>query len=121
MGKLKIILSLTIAMFVGIASYAQNGPEYPSYSSSDLKIENRIHIYPNPSVYFLKVTIEESNLVDPQIVIHTIIGNKLQVDFQKTTSNEFVVDVKNLPAGYYLIAIKDEITGFSETYKFLKR
>ncbi len=121
MGKLKIILTLLIAMFMGVASYAQIGLESPSYASQDLKIENRIQIYPNPSVDFLKVTIEESNLVDPQIVIHTIIGNKLQIDSEKTASNEFKVDVKNLPAGYYLLAVKDASSGFSETYKFLKR
>lgn len=121
MGKCKIIISLLIAMFVGVVSYAQNGSEYPSYSSTDLKIENKIQIYPNPSVDFLKVTIEKSNLINPQIIIHTIIGNKLQMVSEKTASNEFKIDVKNLPAGYYLLAVKDASTGFSETYKFLKR
>lgn len=121
MKKLKGILAIALFTLVGLTSYAQNDSEYPSFASNDLKIENQVQIYPNPSVDFLKVTIEKSNLVDPQIVIHTIIGNRLSVDSQETGFNEFTVDVKNLPVGYYLIAIKDETTGFSETYKFLKR
>jgi type IX secretion system substrate protein len=121
MGKLKIALIVTVTMLIGMASYAQSRIESPSYTSNDLKIENQVHIYPNPSIDFVKVTIEESNLIDPKVVVHTIIGNRLNVYSEKTSTNEFFVDVKNLPVGYYLIAIKDETTGFSETYKFLKR
>lgn len=121
MKNFKYVLIFILFVFVGLTSYAQNDNEYPSFSSNDLKMENQIQIYPNPSIDFFKVTIEKSNLVDPIIVVHTIIGTKLNVDSQETGLNEFTVDVKNLPAGYYLIAIKDETTGFSETYKFLKR
>ena len=121
MNKFKIIFSLSVAIFIGTASFAQNGPEYLSYSSNDLKIENQIQIYPNPSVDYLKVTIEASSLVNPKIVIHTILGNELSVISEKSDANEFTVDVKNFPAGYYLLAVKDESTGFSKTYKFLKR
>jgi len=121
MNKFKIIFSLSVAVFIGAASFAQNGAEYLSYSSNDLKIENQIQIYPNPSVDFLKVTIEASNLVNPKIVIHTILGNELSVIAEKTEVNEFTVDVKSFPAGYYLLAVKDQATGFSKTYKFLKR
>ena len=121
MKKYKIIFSLVVAIFIGATSFAQSGAEYLSYPSSDLKIENQIQIYPNPSVDFLKVTIEASNLVNPKIVIHTILGNKLSIISKKTEINEFRVDVKDFPAGYYLLAVKDESTGFSKTYKFLKR
>jgi len=121
MKKFKFIFSLLLVIFISTVSFAQNESEYLSYSTNDLKIENQIQIYPNPSVDFLKVTIEASNLVNPKIVIHTILGNKLTVVSEKTDANEFTVDVKNLPAGYYLLAVKDESTGFSKTYKFLKR
>ncbi len=121
MGKLKIILVSTLFMFVGFTVYAQNDSGYPSFSSNDLKIENKIQIYPNPGVDFLKVSIEASTLVNPKIVIHSIIGTKLEIYTEKTSANQFTVNVKNLPAGYYLIAVKDASTGFSETYKFLKR
>jgi hypothetical protein len=122
MKKVKIIFSLFVAMFIGgTVSFAQSSLEFPSYASSDLKIENKIEIYPNPSVDFLVVTIEKSTLVDPKIIVHSIIGNKMEVTSQNIEPNKFSVDVKNLPAGYYLVAIKDETTGFSKTYKFLKR
>lgn len=119
MGKLKIILIPALFMFINVTVYAQN--DYPSFSSNDLKIENKIQIYPNPTVDFLKVSIKESKLVDPKIVIHSIIGSKLEVYTEKISANQFTIDVKKLPAGYYLVAVKDVATGFSETYKFLKR
>ena len=121
MKKLIFIFSLLVATFIGTVSFAQNGAEYLSYSSNDLKIENQIQIYPNPSVDYLKVIIDASNLVDPKIVVHTILGNELNIVCEKTDTDEFTVDVKNFPAGYYLLAVKDESTGFSKTYKFLKR
>lgn len=121
MKKIRIVLVSTLFLLIGLTAYAQSDNEYPAFASSELKIENRIQIYPNPSVDFLKVTIVESSLVDPKIVIHSVIGSKLHVNIEKSGTNEFKVDVKNLPAGYYLVAVKDETTGFSETYKFLKR
>ncbi len=119
MGKTKIIVVSVLFVLAGLTTYAQN--DYPSFSSNDLKIENKIQIYPNPTTDFLKVSIEKSKLVDPKIVIHSIIGSKLEVYTEKVSANEFTVDVKNLPPGYYLVAVKDASTGFSETYKFLKR
>ncbi len=121
MGKFKIIFISAILVMVGFVAKAQTDRAYPSFSSEDLVIENKIQIYPNPSIDFLKITIEKSTLVDPKIVIHSIIGSKLEVYTEKMSANEFKVDVKNLPAGYYLVAVKDASTGFSETYKFLKR
>lgn len=120
MKKIKFVFVLVGILVLGASAYAQKA-EYPSYASNDLKIENRIQIYPNPSIDFVRVTIEESNLVNPIIVVHSIIGNRLEVVSEKLSNDEFKVDVKNLPAGYYLLAIKDESTGFSQTYKFLKR
>lgn len=121
MRKLKYVLLFMGVMFLGITSYAQSTSEYPSYASRDLQLENKIQIYPNPSIDFVKVTIEGSNLVDPRIVVHSIIGNNVNVLTEKSGQDEFTVDVKGLPAGYYLLAVKDEATGFSKTYKFLKR
>ena len=120
MKRIKFTLVLIGVLFLGIASYAQTA-EYPAYNSNDLKFENKIQIYPNPSVDFVKVFIEESNLVDPQIVVHSVIGNRLVLPTENLSQDEFSVEVKNLPAGYYLLAVKDEATGFSKTYKFLKR
>ena len=121
MGKVIYIFVLIGVLFLSMTSFAQNTVEYPSYSSDDLKLENQIQIYPNPSVDFLRVAIEESTLENPQIVIHNILGNKLDVISEKISTNEFNVDVKDLPSGYYLLAVKDKSSGFSKTYKFLKR
>lgn len=120
MRNIKFVFALLGILFLGATAYAQTA-EYPSYASNDLKIENKIQIYPNPSVDFLKVNIEESSLVNPKIVVHSIIGSRLEVVSEKLSKDEFKVDVTNLPAGYYLLAVKDESTGFSQTYKFLKR
>ncbi len=106
---------------MALSTFAQSGTEYPAYANNDLKIENKIQIFPNPSIDFVKVQIESSTLVNPQIVIHSVIGNQVVASTEKISDSSFKVNVKNLPAGYYLLAVKDESTGFSETYKFLKR
>ena len=53
--------------------------------------------------------------------LHNIIGNALEVESEIVDDNEVRLKVKDLPAGYYLLSVKDESSGFKGVYKFLKR
>ena len=116
----KLLLVFGIMVFA-IATYAQNGQDFPSFGNELLSQKNKIEIYPNPSVDFLNVKIEESNLKSTVLVIHSIIGNKLELEAENIGENQFRLDVRDLPPGYYLLSIKDATTNFSKTFKFLKR
>ena len=122
----KGIIILTVLMIFGLTSHqvmAQGSQsDFPQFDGVSLELKNRIEIYPNPAVDYLTVEIKESDLKDTQIILHSIIGNKIVIHPEKILdNNKYRIDVKNLPPGYYLLSVKDPATIFSRTYKFLKR
>lgn len=72
---------------------------------------SEINIYPNPVTDFLNIT---SNTTIDQIAVYDISGKNVNVSI---TDNK--VDVKNLPAGAYIISI--ETKDGKTTKKFIKR
>ena len=118
MKKLIAILSLTM---IALGAYAQSGQDFSTFGNELLVQKNIVEIYPNPSVDFLNVKIENSNLEKTELIVHSIIGSKHKVEVEITSLNQYRVDVRDLPAGYYLLSIKDATTKFSKTFKFLKR
>lgn len=114
------LLVLVISTF-SLGSYAQSGPDFPSFGDELLVQKNKIEIFPNPSVDFLNVHIKNSDLKVVVIIVHNIIGSKFEIKVEITNENQYRIDVRDLPRGYYLLSVKDAATKFSKTYKFLKR
>jgi hypothetical protein len=56
-----------------------------------------------------------------KIVVRSVIGNEMKLEVEVINQHEVQVKVKDLAAGYYLLAISDDETKFRGTYKFLKR
>jgi hypothetical protein len=118
---MKKLLLVFVLYTIAMGSYAQSGQDFPAFGDELLVQKNKIEIYPNPSVDFLNVRIENSELKNTALVIHGIIGNKFEIKAEDLGNNEFRLDVRDLPAGYYLLSIKDASSNFSKTFKFLKR
>lgn len=108
-------------LLIGFGVYAQNGRDFSSFGNESLELKNKVEIYPNPSVDFLNVRIDNASLEKTELIIYSIIGSRHKVEIEKTEEYQFKVDVRDLPPGYYLLSIKDPITDFSKTFKFLKR
>lgn len=108
-------------MTIGFGAFAQNGGDFSSFGNELLEQKNTVEIYPNPSVDFLNVKIDNANLEKTELVVYSIIGSKYNVEIEKTEKFQFKLDVRDLPPGYYLLSIKDPVTEFSKTFKFLKR
>jgi hypothetical protein len=108
-------------ILLGLASMAQSGRDFSAFGNQSLEQKNTVEIYPNPSVDFLNVKIENSDLEKTELVVHSIIGSRFKVEIEKTEDAKFKIDVRDLPPGYYLLSIKDPVTEFSKTFKFLKR
>jgi type IX secretion system substrate protein len=106
---------------VTMSSYAQSGSDFPAFGDEFLTQKNKIEIYPNPSVDFLNVQIENSDLNKTTLVVHNIIGSKFELEIENVGEDKYRVDVRNLPPGYYLLSVKDATSNFSKTFKFLKR
>ena len=118
MKKLLLVLGLLVFAF---GSYAQSGQDFATFGDEVLVDRNRVEIFPNPSVDFLNVHIKNSDLTKTTIIVHSIIGNKIEIIAEEVSTEEFRLDVRDLPKGYYLLSVKDATTDFSKTFKFLKR
>ena len=82
------------------------------YLDKDIKnLNNEVNIYPNPASDFLTI---ESTLKVENVSVYDISGKKINVAF---TNNK--VDVRNLPAGNYMINI--ETKEGKTTKKFIKK
>ena len=120
MKKFTYLFFIGCLLAISSTSFAQVG-ELTRFSNDQLINRNEIKLYPNPTIEFLKVKINNSTLKSPSIVIHNIIGNLIEAEVRPIGDSEYMIKVKDLAPGYYLVAIRDDQGSFKETYKFLKR
>lgn len=78
-------------------------------------------LYPNPASDIISVLFEDPQAREAQLVMYTIIGNEVTIEPEIVDENEVKIKVRDLPSGYYLLAIRNEKTGLRVTRKFLKR
>lgn len=120
----KYLLTLLSALMItlaGTASFAQSG-EVNRFKNESLEPKtNVIKLFPNPTIDFITVSIDNATLAKVGFTVHNIIGNVVYSEIEKVGEQEYKINVKDLPPGYYLLAIRDEQGYFKETYKFLKR
>ncbi len=119
--KYLVYIVLFIALALPGLSVAQSGSGLLAFEEDSFTKKNRIELYPNPAVDYINIEIRESELSNPQFVLYSIIGNKIKIELELISDNKFRIELKNLPAGYYLLSIKDPKINFNRTYKFLKR
>lgn len=100
---------------------AQSQLEGPPQASAEVNLTKSVHLFPNPATEFVDVQLDHFPAKDVVLTVHNIIGNELQVETEILDDRLIRVKVKDLTAGYYLLAIKDEESKFRGTYKFLKR
>ncbi len=91
------------------------------FMSTETTPEKAVNIYPNPATEWVDIEFRELPAEKVQLVVHNIIGNPIEVEKEIKSEHIIRVHVKELAAGYYLIAIKDDESQFKGTYKFLKR
>ena len=56
-----------------------------------------------------------------RLSLHNILGSEITIESEIMDDHEIRVRVKDLPTGYYLLAVRDDEAQFRGTYKFLKR
>ena len=76
-------------------------------------------VFPNPASDFLSIKFETPIAKKVNVTLHNIIGNSLDVESEIVDEYEIRLKVKDLPTGYYLIALKTEDNAKS-SIKFLK-
>lgn len=88
---------------------------------ASLDLRNQIEIYPNPAVEFLIVEIQNSELINTQFEMHSLIGNQVTIDPEEIGHNLYRIQVKSFATGYYFLVVKDEISRYKKAFKFLKK
>ncbi len=111
-----IILAALLGSF---GAQAQSGSEIGQAERQE--ISKSVQVFPNPAAEFVHVRLEHLNLDNIKVKLHNIIGNEMNVETDKLDEHTLRIKVKDLDAGYYLIALNDDQSKFTGTYKFLKR
>jgi hypothetical protein len=121
--KKNLLILFVAILTAGLSdAFAQRQGELDRFSGSVMTEQpNVVKLFPNPTDDYIQIEIKNSNLENPKITLYNIIGNEIILDVEEKEDNLYEIMVKDLPSGYYLIAIKDEQTFFRETYKFVKR
>ena len=109
-------------IFVLAATFGAYGQK-AELTSNGFDAANRpvISVYPNPATDFISVKSDVADLRSARFVLYTIIGNEVAVEPEIADESEVRIRVKDLPSGYYLLAIRNEQSGFRTTRKFLKK
>ena len=116
--KIFVLVGLVMISRVGLGQ-GREEMRLPGYQHTD--VVKSVKLYPNPATEFLSVRLEAPSARHVSLTLHNIIGNTLEIESEIVDDSEVRVKVKDLPSGYYLISVKDEISGFKGVYKFLKR
>ncbi len=82
----------------------------------DTGFSNLFTLSPNPASNRILVSLNQSSLSNPKIIIYNTQGQKLR-DFTIKDLNNISIDVENLSSGLYFIRLEDH--AFSETQKIL--
>lgn len=86
-----------------------------------LDLIKSVQVYPNPAFDFVHIRIDQFPVSNVKLTLHNIIGNEMNVETEVVDDHEIRIRVKDLAAGYYLVALKDDEDKFNGTFKFLKR
>lgn len=106
-------------LFLGVSLAARGQVrDEVAYSSTDPK---KVEVYPNPTTDFLHVKFEEPQAKRVRVNLHNIIGNALEAEVEILDDHQLRVKVKDLPTGYYFLALRDADTNGKRSFKFLKR
>jgi hypothetical protein len=90
-------------------------------AGAQFNLTNSVSIFPNPAIEFLNVKFDEPIAKKARLTVHNVIGNIVEVESETIDEHEIRLRVKDLPVGYYLLAVRDEESNNRGTIKFLKR
>ena len=118
---MRFLQFVVFLLLISITGFAQSGSGDVARYAELASISQSIRLYPNPATEYINVKFDHVKAEHVTIVVHNVIGNEMKVEVEVVDQHEVQVKVKDLAAGYYLLAIRDDETKFRGTYKFLKR
>lgn len=116
MKTIRTTIFALLAAFVTQFAVAQSHDVNVLTSAEPVKL---VRVFPNPASDFLSIRFETPIAKSVKITLHNIIGNSLEVETELIDEYEIRLRVKDLPTGYYLVALKDD-NNARNSIKFLK-
>lgn len=119
------LIIVTFALLLSWTALSQDTPgnvvsTETNFRTESLNLDNKIELYPNPAVDFIVVEIKNSNLMNAEFELHSLIGNEIKIEAEDLGNDRYRIPVKNFATGYYFIVVKDEAARFKKAYRFLK-
>jgi hypothetical protein len=114
---MKALLLSIVLLIAGQICYSQAHDE--SLRSGDPS--KAVQIYPNPATDYLIVKFESPIAKTSKLAFHSIIGSSIELEQEAIDDFEIRVKVKDLPLGYYIVAVHDPQNNSRAIYKFLKK
>jgi hypothetical protein len=114
---MKAVLLFIIVLIAGQVCYGQVHDE--SFQTGDPV--KSVQIYPNPATDYLTIKFESPVAKTSKLAFHSIIGSSIELEQEAIDDFEIRVKVKDLPLGYYIIAVHDPQNNLRGIYKFLKK
>jgi hypothetical protein len=118
---MRLIRLFGILMIVCSAMLGYGQVAYSDTQPGDHDLSKSVHLWPNPAVEYVHVKLDQVPASKVKLTIHNIIGNKMDIETEVVDEHELRVKIKDLASGYYLLAIKQEGSQNTGTFKFLKR
>ncbi len=82
---------------------------------------NPVHIFPNPASNYLNLRLlEDQYIEDFEISVYSLIGNKMNLKYEKISDNEVQLNIENYKIGYYFILLDSRKDDKRRIYKFSK-
>jgi len=123
--RLVIISFLFCAVVVAYGQTAmiesRSTPEAPNFVDKNIVTTNHIEIYPNPVEDYLTIFIENSTLENVELEMYNIIGNSVNIEYEKVNEHNYRIKVKEFNPGYYFVVVKDPSKRFNKSFKFQKK
>ena len=114
---MKAVLLSIVLLITGQVCFGQVHDD--SFHSGDPV--KSVQIYPNPATDYLTIKFESPVAKSSKLAFHSIIGSSMELEQEAIDDFEIRVKVKDLPVGYYIIAVHDPQNNTRAIYKFLKR
>ncbi|MBS1950437.1 MAG: hypothetical protein OJF59_000365 [Cytophagales bacterium] len=114
---MKKIIFGTVLLLVCQFAFGQDRDEF--FRPSDPA--KSVQIYPNPAVDYLTIKFEAPVAKTSRLDFRSIIGSSIELEQETIDEFEIKVRVKDLPVGYYILAVHNPLNNTRGIYKFLKR
>jgi hypothetical protein len=82
--------------------------------------KTKVEVFPNPAIDNVFVRIESTEFEKVDFELFNIIGTSMKIDIEELEKDYFRIGIKELPAGYYLLMVKDPVKRFNQAFKIHK-